>query len=85
MIRLIAMGFVLALASMAQAMPLIPLQQPNSLIESVRENCGVGFTRVNGRCVRTPARAAARRCATGMTLVEGRCVKGSSTEGKAPQ
>ena len=74
-IRFIAVGFVLALASASQAMPLAPLQDAGSQIVDVREDCGVGFTRVNGRCVRTPARAAARRCATGMTLVEGRCVK----------
>jgi len=82
MTRLVAIGFVLALASVTQAMPPVHLQAPDSLIVNVRENCGAGFTRVNGRCVRTPARAAARRCATGMTLVEGRCVKGS-TEGQA--
>ena len=85
MIRLFAVGCVFALASVSQAMPIAPVQGPDSLIVNVREDCGAGFTRVNGRCVRTPARAAARRCATGMTLVEGRCVKGSSTEGQAPQ
>jgi hypothetical protein len=84
MIRLFAVGCVLALASAAQAMSPAPIQGPDSLIVSVREDCGVGFTRVNGRCVRTPARAAARRCATGLTLVEGRCVQGT-TEGKAPK
>ena len=84
MIKLLAIGSLLALGSVAQAMPLVQLQAADPLIVNVREACGVGFTRVNGRCVRTPARAAARRCATGMTLVEGRCVKGSSTEGQAP-
>ena len=79
-----AVGCVFALASVSQAMPIAPVQGPDSLIVNVREDCGAGFTRVNGRCVRTPARAAARRCATGMTLVEGRCVKGQSTEGQAP-
>ena len=61
MIRLSALALVLAIASSAQAMPLVPLQQPESLVSQVREACGAGFTRVNGVCVRTPARAAARR------------------------
>jgi hypothetical protein len=85
MIRLVAIGFILALGSVSQAMPLAQLQALDSLTVNVREDCGVGFTRVNGRCVRTPARAAARRCATGTTLVEGRCVKGGTTEGQAPK
>ena len=46
-----------------------------ALVLQVREACGVGFTRVNGVCVRTPARAAARRCAAGMRVVGGRCVR----------
>jgi len=61
MIRLSALALVLAIASSAQAMPLAPIQQPESLVSLVREACGAGFTRVNGVCVRTPARAAARR------------------------
>jgi hypothetical protein len=84
MFRLVAIGFTLLLGSAAQALPPVQLQASESLTVNVRQDCGVGFTRLNGRCVRTPARAAARRCATGLTLVEGRCVKGSSTEGQAP-
>lgn len=61
MLRLAAVAFALAIASSAQAMPLTPIQQPESLVITVREACGAGFTRVNGVCVRTPARAAARR------------------------
>jgi len=65
MIRLSALAFVLAIASSAassaQAMPIVPIQQPESIFSQVREACGAGFTRVNGVCVRTPARAAARR------------------------
>jgi hypothetical protein len=61
MIRLSTLALVLAIASSAQAMPLAPIQQPESLVSPVREACGAGFTRVNGVCVRTPARAAARR------------------------
>ena len=33
----------------------------------VREACGVGMHRVNGVCIRTPARRAASRCARGVT------------------
>jgi hypothetical protein len=72
---LIALSLAAGLASSTQAMPLAPLHQSDTLILNVREACGVGFTRVNGVCVRTPARAAARRCAAGMRLVEGRCIR----------
>lgn len=66
MTRLAAIALALAFASVAQAMPLAPVHQPESLVTTVREACGAGFTRVNGVCVRTPARAAARRCAAGV-------------------
>jgi hypothetical protein len=75
MIRLIAVAFAVALASSAQAIPLAAIQQPDSMVTNVREACGVGMTRVNGVCVRTPATRRAVRCATGMRLVEGRCVR----------
>jgi hypothetical protein len=52
MIRLIAVAFALALSSSAQAMPLAPLQQPDNMVTTVRELCGVGFHRVGGVCVR---------------------------------
>jgi hypothetical protein len=55
-IRFVSVGFVLALASASQAMPLAPLQNAGSLIVNVREDCGAGFTRVNGKCVLTPVR-----------------------------
>jgi hypothetical protein len=84
MFRLVAIGFTLVLGSVAQALPPVQLPASESLTVNVREDCGAGFTRVSGRCVRTPARAAARRCAAGMTLVQGRCAKGTSTEGQAP-
>jgi len=61
MFRFAAAGLVLAVVSSAQAMPLAPIPQQESLTITVREACGAGFTRVNGVCVRTPARAAARR------------------------
>ena len=60
---LCALGFIAA----AQAMPRAPLQQPDDLIIKVREACGAGMHMVNGVCVRTAARRAARRCAVGAT------------------
>jgi hypothetical protein len=74
MIRLVAVAFVVALASSAQAFPLGPIQQPDSMVTTVRDACGAGMTRVNGVCVRTPATKRAVRCAIGMRLVEGHCV-----------
>jgi hypothetical protein len=67
MVRLIAVAFALALASSAQAIPLAPPAQPGDVIIQVREACGAGMHRVNGVCIRTPARRAARRCAAGVT------------------
>lgn len=71
MIRLTAAAFALALASSAQAMPPAPLQPSDDMIINVREYCGAGMHRVNGRCVGTPARRharrAIRRCAAGVT------------------
>ena len=53
MIRLFAVAFALALASSAQAMPLIPLQQPDGIVIQVREACGPGMRRTaNGACIR---------------------------------
>ena len=75
MIRTIAAAFVLALASSAQAIPLAPVQQPDSMITTVREACGAGMHRVNGVCIRTAARRHAVRCATGMRVVNGVCVR----------
>jgi hypothetical protein len=71
MTRLTAAAFALALAlplaSSAAAAPLAPLQQPSDVIVKVREACGAGMHRVNGVCVTTHARRAARRCAAGVT------------------
>lgn len=67
MIRLVAVVFVFALPSLAQAMPVAPVQQPESMVTAVREACGAGMHRVNGVCVTTHARRAARRCAAGVT------------------
>ena len=61
MIRIISVAFVLALASSsAQAMPLAPIQQPESMITQVVAGCGAGRTRVNGVCVRDGMEALAR-------------------------
>jgi hypothetical protein len=71
MSRLIAVAFALVLVSSAQAIPTAPLQQPDEMVITVREACGAGMHRVNGRCVGTPARRharrAIRRCAAGVT------------------
>ena len=68
MIRLFAVAFVLALASSAQAAPLVPLQQPDGIVIQVREACGPDMRRTaNGACIRTPIRRAASRCARGVT------------------
>jgi hypothetical protein len=75
MIKIITVAFVLALVSSAQALPLAPIQQPDSMITTVREACGAGMHRVNGVCVRTAARRQAVRCATGMRVVNGACVR----------
>jgi hypothetical protein len=75
MIRLVTVAFVVALMSSAQATPLAPVQQPDSIVSTVREACGAGMHRVNGVCVRTPARRQAARCAAGMRFVDGRCVR----------
>jgi hypothetical protein len=55
------------LATSVQASPLAPLGQPGDMIIPVREACGAGMHRVNGVCITTPARRAARRCAAGVT------------------
>ena len=67
MIRLTAVAFALALATSAQEVPLASLHQPDGMITQVREACGAGMHRVNGVCVTTHARRAARRCAVGVT------------------
>jgi hypothetical protein len=75
MIRVLAVIFALAFATSAQATPLAPLRQPDSVITQVREACGAGMHMVNGQCIRTSARRNAARCAVGMRSVGGRCVK----------
>ena len=68
MIKLIAVAFALALASSAQAMPPVSVQQPDGIVIQVREACGPWMRRTEGGvCVRTHARRAASRCARGVT------------------
>jgi hypothetical protein len=67
MIKLIAAAFALTLATSAQALPPVPLQQPDEIVIKVREACGPGMRRTaGGVCVRTHARRAAGRCARGV-------------------
>jgi len=75
MLRIVAVAFALALASSAQAIPRVPVQQPDSLVTTAREACGAGMHRVNGVCIRTPARRQAARCAAGLRYVNGRCIR----------
>ena len=68
MIRLIAFAaFALAIATSAQAMPRVPLHQPDGMTTQVAFWCGPFRTRVNGVCVaRTTmrhGRRVERRCA----------------------
>jgi len=66
MIKWIIGVLALVLASSAFAMPRAPLQTGDMIIK-VREACGAGMHRVNGVCIRTPARRSASRCARGVT------------------
>jgi len=63
MIRLIAVAFALTLAASAQAMPVTPLHQSDSMVTQVREACGAGRVRINGVCVARTTRRQVRRCA----------------------
>ena len=60
-LRLIAVGFALAVATSAQAMTLAPLHQPDGMITQVRHACGAGMHYGNGRCITTSARRHVRR------------------------
>ncbi len=61
MLKYAIAGLALAVVSTAHAMPLAPMPEQESLTITVRAGCGAGFTMVNGRCIRTPARGAVRR------------------------
>jgi hypothetical protein len=63
MIKLIAVaGFVLAVATSAQAMTPAPIPQPDGLTTKVAYHCGPGRTRVHGVCVARTTIRHARRC-----------------------
>jgi hypothetical protein len=62
MIRLIALAaFALAITTPAQAMPVAPVHQPDSMITEVAYGCGVGRTRVGGVCVARTTKRQVRR------------------------
>ena len=64
MIRLIAFAaFAIAVTTSAQAMPLAPLHEADSMITKVALGCGPGRTRVNGVCISRVAKRQIRRCA----------------------
>jgi len=68
MIRLAFVALALAVASSAQAMPPLPVQQQDESVIQIREGCGPGMRQTaNGNCIRTPARRRASRCARGVT------------------
>jgi hypothetical protein len=75
MIRLIAVAaFALAVASSAQAAPIAPIQQADSMVTLVRAACGVDRTRINGVCVVSPpnGKSADARCgASGAFAIGG--------------
>jgi hypothetical protein len=75
MIKLASIAIAVAIASSAQAMPRAVVEQPDSVVITVREACGAGMHRVNGVCIRTPARRQAARCAAGLRYVGGRCIR----------
>ena len=64
MIRFIAFAaFSLAVATSAQAMSPVPLQQPDGMTTRVVYGCGPFRTRVNGVCVARTTKRQVRRCA----------------------
>ena len=75
MIRPTVVAFALCVASSAQSMPYVPLQQPNNSVIQVRQGCGLGRQLVDGICVSNrQVRAAVRKCSSRkMRMVNGRC------------
>ena len=64
MIRLIAFAaFAIAVITPAQAMPVAPVHEQDSMITQVAVGCGAGRTRVGGVCVARTTKRQARRCA----------------------
>ena len=63
MFRLIAIViFALVTAMPAQATPVAPVREPDSIITQAAAACGPGMTRVNGVCVSRHGKRQARRC-----------------------
>ena len=82
MIRIIGVAFVLAIASSsAQAMPLAPIQQPDSMITQVVAGCGVGRTRVNGVCVARTTNAMPAGARNGMEAIAHTITERKSNNG----
>jgi hypothetical protein len=64
MIRLIALAaFGIAFTISAQAMPVAPLHEQDSMITQIAVGCGAGRTRVGGVCVARTTKRQVRRCA----------------------
>jgi hypothetical protein len=64
MIRLIAFtAFAVAFTISAQAMPVAPVHESDSIITPVAAACGAGRTRVGGVCVARTTKRQVRRCA----------------------
>jgi hypothetical protein len=75
MIRPTVVVLALTVVSSAQSMPYVPVHQPNDLVISVRQGCGLGRQLLDGICVKnSKVRTAVRKCSSrGMRLVNGRC------------
>jgi hypothetical protein len=62
MIRLIAFAaFAIVVTMPAQAMPVAPVHEPDSMISEVAYGCGAGRTRVRGVCVARTTKRQVRR------------------------
>jgi len=74
MIRPTVIALALCVASSAQSMPYVPIQQPDNSVVLIRQGCGLGRQLVDGICVsNTKVRAAVRKCsARKMRMVNGR-------------
>ena len=60
LIAIISFAFVTTIA--AQATPVAPVQEPDSIITQAAAACGPGMTRVSGVCVSRHHKRQARRC-----------------------
>jgi hypothetical protein len=81
-VRVIIVAFTLSLASSVQAMPVSPVQAPDSnMVVTARAGCGVGYQPVAGRCVRNTAvrsfRRSFRRCERRLRH-NGQCIRWSA-------